>query len=99
MIRTLLLTLAVLLAAPLHAAEPVGKSVPLEQFWRHAEFTDVRLSPDGKHLSITVPQDDRTLLAVIRVADKKIIRKWDYGTNLHIQNVLWGTNQRIVLRV
>ena len=99
MIRTIFLTFAILLGAPLHAAEPVGKSVPLEQFWRHAEFTDVRLSPDGKHLSITVPQDDRTLLAVIRVADKKIIGKWDYGANLHIQNVLWVTNERIVFRV
>lgn len=99
MIRTMLLTLALLLVAPLHAAEPVGKSVPLEHFWRHAEFTDVRLSPDGKHLSVTVPQDDRTLLAVIRVADKQLIGKWDYGANLHIQNVLWVTNERIVFRV
>ena len=99
MIRTLILTLAVLLAAPLHAAEPVGESVPLELFWRHAEFTDVTLSPDGKHMSVTVPQDDRTLLAVIRVADKELIGKWDYGANLHIQDVLWVSNQRIVFRV
>ena len=28
------------------------------------------LSPDGKHIAVTVPQDDRTVLAVLRVADK-----------------------------
>ncbi len=99
MIRMLLTVLALAVAAPGFAAKTAGSDVPLEDFFRHSEFTTVSLSPDGLHLAVTVPEDDRTLLAVLRVNDKKLIGKWDYGTNLHIQDVLWVTNERIVFRV
>ncbi|MEX1273781.1 MAG: S9 family peptidase [Gammaproteobacteria bacterium] len=99
MIRILLTALALVVAAPVFAAKTAGSDVPLADFFRHAEFTSVSLSPDGQHLAVTVPEDDRTLLAVLRVGDKKLVGKWDYGTNLHIQNVLWVTNERIVFRV
>ena len=99
MTRAILLLLAAALSLQAHAFETAGSDVPLEDFFRHAEFTDVTLSPDGAHLAVTVPQDDRTMLAVLRVSDKKLIGKWDYGTERHIGGVIWVTNERIVFEV
>lgn len=80
-------------AAPLQAPQ-----IPVADFFRHAEFTNVTLSPDGRHIAVTVPEGDRTLLAVLRVADKQIVGKWDYGANRHIEDVFWVNDERILFR-
>lgn len=82
-----------------HAQYTAGSDVPVRDFFRHAEFTSVSLSLDGKHLAVTVPEDDRTLLAVLSVDDRNLVGKWDYGENMHIQNVYWVNNERIVFQV
>lgn len=97
--RSILFALSLALCAPAFAVKTAGSDVPLEDFFRHAEFTQVTLSPDGTHMAVTVPQEDRTLLAVLRVTDKKLVGKWDYGNERHISGVMWVTNKRIVFRV
>lgn len=84
------------LSLPLSA---VAHEVPVSDFFRKAEFESVELSPDGKHLSIIVPQDDRTILAVIDVATKKVVGKWDYGENRHFSDVTWVNDNRLLFRV
>ena len=82
MIRLLLL-LALL---PLQG---IAREVPIQDFFKDPQFTTVSLSPDGKHIAINVPQADRTLLAVVRVADQAIVGKFDYGENRHFRQVYW----------
>lgn len=76
-----------------------GREVPIEDFFKDAEFSSVRLSPDGQHLAVIVPQSDRTVLAVLRVSDRKVVGKWDYGENRHFQNVEWANNKRLLFWV
>lgn len=99
MMRSILFTLALALCAPAFAVKTAGSEVPLETFFRHAEFTEVTLSPDGQHIAVTVPSEDRTYLAVLRVSDNELVGKWDYGASRHIQGVVWATDDRIVFRV
>lgn len=73
--------------------------VAVEDFFRDAEFTSVTLSPDGRHIGVTVPEVDRTVLAVLRVEDRELIGKWDYGREMHIEDVIWANNERILFRV
>lgn len=70
-----------------------------ELFFKHPEFTDVTLSPDGEHMAVTVPQGDRTILAVMRTDDKSLVGKWDYGARRHILRVVWVNPERILMRV
>lgn len=92
--RATLLLLALIGAAPVRARE-----IPTADFFKDPEFTTLTLSPDGRHMAITVPQADRTLLAVLTTADKKVVGKWDYGVNRHFREVLWANNERLLFRV
>ena len=73
--------------------------MPVGDFFKDAEFTDVTLSPNGKYLAVTVPEGDRTGLAVLTAADTKLVGKWNYGANKHITNVLWVSNERFLMYV
>ncbi len=81
------------------AAGAQAREVPVGDFFKDAEFTDVTLSPNGKYLAVTVPEGDRTRLAVLNSADTKLVGKWDYGTNKHITRVLWVSNERFLMYV
>lgn len=95
MIRfTLLLLLAV---AP--GASAAGKEIDVRDFFRHSEVNDIELSPTGEFLAVTVPQDDRTLLAVLRTADKGIVSKFDYGERMHATEVVWVSDERFAVTV
>ncbi len=85
------------------AAAAADKSAPeridVRDFFRHSEVNDIELSPTGEFLAVTVPQDDRTLLAVLRTEDKGIVAKWDYGANMHVVDVVWVNDERFLVRV
>jgi dipeptidyl aminopeptidase/acylaminoacyl peptidase len=81
--------------APLAGA----KEIDVRDFFRHSEVNDIELSPTGEYLAVSVPQDDRTLLAVLRTADKGIVAKWDYGANMHVVEVDWVNDERFLVRV
>lgn len=76
-----------------------AREVPVGDYFKDPEFTDVTLSPNGKYLAVTVPLGDRTTLAVLNAADKKLVGKWDYGLNKHISRVLWVNNERFFMYV
>ncbi len=98
LLKGMLLSLCMLAGAL--AVTPVqAREVPIEDFFKDPEFTSVSLSPDGKHMAVTVPQADRTVLAVLRVADKGVVGKWDYGPDRHFREVLWANNERLLFFV
>lgn len=76
-----------------------AREVAIRDFFKEPEFTSVVLSPDGQHIAITVPQADRTLLAVLETGNNKVVGKWDYGKDRHIRGVAWANNERVFFRV
>jgi dipeptidyl aminopeptidase/acylaminoacyl peptidase len=89
--------LAVLLGVASMAAQ--AREVPVRDFFKDPEFTNVSLSPTGEYITVSVPQDDRTLLAAFRVSDMKLVGKWDYGRTRHIDRVLWVNDERFLMFV
>lgn len=77
----------------------VAREVPIQDFFKDAEFTAVSLSPDGKHIAVSVPQSDRTVLAVLRVSDQGVVGKWDFGPDRHFRQVTWANNERLLFFV
>lgn len=76
-----------------------GGNVETKDFFRIPEFTEVELSPGGEYLAITVPQEDRTELAILRVADREVMSKWDYGPRMHPYEVQWVSSDRFMVKV
>ncbi|GAB3318802.1 S9 family peptidase [Luteimonas notoginsengisoli] len=87
--------LAILLYMILPAAA-VAADVPIKDFFKEAEFESVQLSPDGKHIAVTMPRSDRSLLVVLKVDDKSVVGSWDYGENYYFRQVTWVNNERLL---
>lgn len=77
----------------------MAREVPIRDFFKDPEFTSISISPDGKHMAVTVPHEDRTVLAVLRVDDKSVVGKWDYGPNRHFRQVWWANDERLLFNV
>lgn len=92
------LTLSLVLMLPmasLHADE-----IPLEDFFRHAEFQSVQLSPGGNYLAVTVPQEDRTGLAILDIGDYpnvRVISQFSPEREEHLGGLVWATDERLLM--
>jgi dienelactone hydrolase len=91
--------LAVFVAAMGWSGLVSAREVPIEDFFRDAKFEAITVSPDGKHMALTVLQPDRTVLAVVRIADNALVGKFDYGENKHFTSVLWVNDERLLFSV
>jgi len=62
-----------LLSLIMLAACVIGQAgeVPLQDFARHPKFREAKISPDGQYLAVTAIVDERTVLALIHLADMK----------------------------
>ncbi len=94
MLVSMLLGIA-LLAGAASAAE----RLPVGEFFKDPEFTSVSLSPSGQYITVSVPQGDRTVLAAFEVEGMKLVGKWDYGENRHIERVRWVNDERFIMYV
>jgi len=81
------------------SAAVMAKEVPIGDFFKDPEFTSVSLSPTGEYMTVSVPQADRTVLAAFRIADMKLVGKWDFGAKKHIDRVRWVNNDRFFMYV
>ena len=81
------------------ATNALAKEVPVTDFFRDPEFSSVSLSPSGEYITVSKPMGDRTILAAFRVADMKLVGKWDHGAKKHIDRVLWVNNERFLMYV
>lgn len=94
-VRTWMMILALFALAGVTQA----RQVPIGDFFKDPEFTDVSLSPNGDYITVSVPRSDRTLLAAFRVSDMKLVGKWDYGPKRHIDRVMWVNDERFFMYV
>lgn len=72
-----------------------GKELPLETFFRQAQYLSVKLSPDGKSIAVLTPQKGRQNLLVVDLAG----RKGNLLTSFEDQDVTnfhWANNQRLL---
>jgi dipeptidyl aminopeptidase/acylaminoacyl peptidase len=101
MFRPAVLAIAFALAAvsPTPAAANPVPELPVGDFFKDAEYTSVSMSPGGTYLAVSVPQADRTVLAILRTSDLSIQSKFDYGENKHIDDIAWVSDQRFIMFV
>jgi len=51
------------------SAIAASQELPLEDFFKHAEFGDVAISPSGQYIAVSIPEGDRRNLAVLDMSD------------------------------
>lgn len=71
--------------------------IPAKLLAQHPRHSEVTLSPDGRHLEITTPVDNRTDLIVVDVAGKNEPVRLRYEPDEHIIAPIWVTDDRLVV--
>jgi dipeptidyl aminopeptidase/acylaminoacyl peptidase len=72
--------------------------IPLEDFARHAQFRDIKISPDGDYIAASAVVDGKAVLSLVKLDDMK-------GVNLkpresgEVYEFWWVAPQRVVYNV
>ena len=90
-----LLLLAVLVAG-LVAVPARAQSISTQSFFRFNEFDDIKISPDGQHLAMSIPADDFGMLVIMEVDSEEVVAQFDTPRNQKINEFYWANNERIV---
>jgi hypothetical protein len=74
-------------------------AIETKDFFEHAKFNNIKISPDGKNIAFTYQEDTEVKLAVMRLEDKKILSGFAFGENKHVVNFHWGNDSRVLMEV
>jgi len=89
--------------APVSASSTEGAAntpPSVSDFIRPAEFSDVQLAPDGKHIAALVPRPDtpyENMLAVIDTATAKPVATVRSGSRTMLGHYVWANEHRLVV--
>jgi dipeptidyl aminopeptidase/acylaminoacyl peptidase len=72
------------------------EALPAEYFTKAAQFSSIKLSPDGLYFAATVPKENRTTLVIVDRKKMKPIQSFGFGKNEHIGKFSWASNTRLV---
>ena len=71
-------------------------AVDVDAFIRKPDFNDVKISPTGEYLAATVPLENTTALAVVRVSDGAITGGGTAGKYRHVSDIWWANDERLL---
>ncbi len=92
--RSLFALCFLLLAGP-----GIAVAATIEDFARHSEFTNVKISPDGKHLAVLMNDDSQLSLAFLRLKDRKPIYALKSDDDDYPINYYWVNDERVVVEI
>ena len=79
----------------------VAVEIPLSDFARQAQFDNVKISPDGKHLAVTFIKGDKGMLAILKRDSLELVNNfstWEAGSGIYdmewISPTPWGSSWR-----
>jgi dipeptidyl aminopeptidase/acylaminoacyl peptidase len=87
---------AALAALCLCGAAAAADTIPAIDFFKHPLYRSVKISPDGKYLAATVPEENRTRLAIIKLADMSISAVFNVPDGIRANRFFWVNNERVV---
>lgn len=87
--------MALLLACGVCA--PAFAQVDLDAYLKRDAYERIKISPTGEYLAVTIPLEDRTVLAIMRRADKAITAKAMGGEHSLVDDFWWANDERVVV--
>ena len=75
--------------------KPALSSLPLDDFVKHGDYLDLKLSPDGKHLAARVRADNRVFMVILETNSMKPVGGLKPDKRDIIHSVNWVSNARV----
>ncbi len=76
-----------------------SKTIPLEDFTKPSEFTNVSISPDGKKLAGVMELDGMDKVTIIDLKNMKPLSAKTFGENRRVGNLTWANDDTILMSV
>ena len=89
----------IIISLLLWAGFVTGKILPLEDFTKPSEFTNVSISPDGKKLAGVMELDGMDKVAIIDLKNMKPLSAKTFGENRRVGNLTWANDDMILMSV
>jgi dipeptidyl aminopeptidase/acylaminoacyl peptidase len=77
--------------------KPSPADIPVEAFFKNAQFQTMSISPDGKHLAVKYRTGTSDSLAIMDVELTTVKANVNFGDFKRIGNVLWPRNDRFII--
>jgi dipeptidyl aminopeptidase/acylaminoacyl peptidase len=90
------LQLFVLSLSGLFVGSAWSEPVPLDDFVRHGDYLELKLSPDGRHLAARVRRDESVFLLFYSTETKEVVGGLRPGEDSEVHSVTWVNNERVV---
>ena len=84
----------------LFSSASFAEELPLEYFTQLPQFTQIRISPDGKYFAAIAPNEEgKKSVAIIDREKKAIINKIEFRANQEANSVTWANNERVLIQI
>ncbi len=70
--------------------------VDLAPFVQDDSIQDIKISPTGAYFAATLPDEDRSMIAVLSREDQKIVSSFQLPKNTHIADFWWASDDRLL---
>ncbi len=84
-----------MVATAVFAGSAAADLIPVKDFVRHAEFSDAKISPDGRYLAITVQRDKQDALAVLDLKDMSLLKQTVLPDEKSVGAFYWVGTRRL----
>lgn len=85
--------------AGLVVAGCASAQVKLDDYLRLDDFSQLKLSPDGRHYAVSVPLDNRTVLAIVDRASRKTTGTFGLGNEVHVNDFWWANDRSVLITI
>ncbi|MBD9368761.1 S9 family peptidase [Xanthomonas sp. XNM01] len=91
---------AVICAAGLYCGSAPASTprIPIDEFAKHPSYGTAKISPDGRHLAITVDRGDQDVLTILRIDDNdlKVIKINQLPDKKSVGSFYWVSPERLM---
>lgn len=88
-IGTITLVLGVQLAA-------TAQTISTETFFRFNEFDGIKIAPDGRHLAMSMPREDQSLLVIVDIVSDEVKAQFSTPNRQQVGDFFWANEERII---
>lgn len=76
-----------------------AQRIPVEDFAKDYELSDIQLSPDGKHVAMAVPANNglETQLQIVPVDGSGKVQVLRFMKQQHVHNIVWSDDEQVVV--
>jgi len=76
-----------------------AQKIPVEDFAKRYELSDIELSPDGKHIAMAVPTADglETQLQIVPLDGSGKVQVLRFARQQHVHSIVWSDDEQVVV--